>query len=56
VANVVEGLIAKLNVHFFEQSVLDVMGIVYPQYWLQENVKVTFPQHLENLKGFYYSL
>jgi hypothetical protein len=42
-AKVVEGLIVKLNACFFEQSILDAMGIVYPQYWLQANVKVTFP-------------
>jgi hypothetical protein len=34
VAKVVEGLIVELNARFFEQFVLDIMGIVYPQYWL----------------------
>jgi hypothetical protein len=34
VAKAIEGLIAEFNVHFFEQSILDAMGIVYPQYWL----------------------
>jgi hypothetical protein len=28
-------LILELDVQFLEQSILDVMGIVYPQYWLQ---------------------
>jgi hypothetical protein len=27
-------LIEELDVQFFEQLVLDTMGIVYPQYWL----------------------
>jgi hypothetical protein len=34
VAKVVEGSISELNACFFEQFVLDAMGIVYPQYWL----------------------
>jgi hypothetical protein len=29
------------------------MGIIYPQYWQQVNADMTFPQHLEVLKGFY---
>jgi hypothetical protein len=40
---VVEGLITKLDAQFLEQVVMDVMGIVDPQYWLQLYVNVTFP-------------
>jgi hypothetical protein len=50
---VVLGLIEKLDVRFPKQSVLDAIGVVYPQYWLQANVDNTFPQHLEVLKAFY---
>jgi hypothetical protein len=31
---------------------MDTMGIVYPQYWMQVDIEVTFPQHLEVIKGF----
>jgi hypothetical protein len=33
-AKVVIGLIKELYVRFFEQSILDAMGVVYHQYWL----------------------
>jgi hypothetical protein len=31
-AKAVEGLIVKLDARFLEQAIMDVMGIVYPQY------------------------
>jgi hypothetical protein len=31
-AKVVKGLIAELDTRFLEQAIMDVMGIVYPQY------------------------
>jgi len=46
-------LIVELDVRFPKQVVLDAMGVIYPQYWLQVDAKMTFPQHLEVLKGFY---
>jgi hypothetical protein len=42
-AKAVKGLITKLDARFFEQAVMDAMGIVYPQYWLQLDVNVRFP-------------
>jgi hypothetical protein len=41
-AEAVKGLIVKLDAQFLEQVVMDAMGIVYPQYWLQVDVNVTF--------------
>lgn len=52
----IESLVVKLDIWFPEQVMLDVMGIVYPQCWIHADVEVTFPWHLEMLKGFYYSL
>jgi hypothetical protein len=52
-AKVAEDLIVGLDAQFPKQAVMDAMGIVYPQYWLQTNANVTFPQHLEVLKNFY---
>jgi hypothetical protein len=54
-AKAVEDLIVGLDAQFPRQVVMDAMGIVYPQYWLQTNANVTFPQHLEVLKNFYCS-
>jgi hypothetical protein len=42
-AEVAKGLIAKLDAQFCKQGVMDAMGIVYPQYWLQVDADVTFP-------------
>jgi len=50
---VVLSLIEELDIRFPKQSVLDAIGVVYPQYWLQANVDNTFLQHLEVLKAFY---
>jgi len=52
-AKVVEDLIVGLDAQFPRQAVVDVMGIVYPQYWLETNTNVTFPRHLEVLNFFY---
>ncbi len=46
-------MIAELNVQFLEQIVLDAMGVIYPQYWVQVATEMTFPRHLEVLRGFY---
>jgi hypothetical protein len=42
-AEVAKSLILELDVQFLKQLMLNAMGIVYPQYWLQTDVKVTFP-------------
>jgi hypothetical protein len=46
-------LIKELDGRFLEQIVLNAMGIVYPQYWLQAHVNMIFPQRLEVLKDFF---
>ncbi len=48
-----KSLILDLDVWFSKQLVLNAMGIIYLQYWLQIDVEVTFPWHLEVLKGIY---
>ncbi len=35
------------------QDVMDVLGVVYPQYQLKSSWGVTFPVHVAILKGFY---
>jgi len=32
---------------------MDVLKVVYPQYWLKSSCEETFPMHLALSKGFY---
>jgi hypothetical protein len=34
-------------------DVMDVLGLVYPQYWLKPSCEKTFPIDMAILKGFY---
>jgi hypothetical protein len=34
-------------------SLMDALGIVYPQYWIQENCEDSFQKHLTILQDFY---
>jgi hypothetical protein len=36
-------------------GVMDVLGIVYPQYWMQSEYDVTFVKHLQVIKLTFYS-
>lgn len=46
-------LITELKGEFQEHHVLDAMGIIYLQYWLQDEAARSFPKHLEILGIFY---
>jgi hypothetical protein len=48
-------LINKLDNHFLHCALLDAMGIIYPQYWLQPQCEESFAKHLEVLKVWYES-
>jgi hypothetical protein len=48
VAGVVTQLIQELQRRFPEHTVLDALGIIYPQYWLQPDVEITFSKHMKN--------
>jgi hypothetical protein len=43
-------IILELDRRFPTVEVMDALGIVYPQYWLNESAAETFGQHLEVLK------
>ena len=51
VTEVAEALISELETCFPANHVLDSLGIVFPQYWLQDNVDGSFAAHLAILKG-----
>ena len=46
-----EALIAELETRFLANHIMDSLGIVFPQYWLQENVDMSFSTHLAILKA-----
>ena len=46
-------LINELQSHFSLHEVMDALGMLYPQYWLQIRADVYFPQHLAVLKAHY---
>jgi hypothetical protein len=48
-----EHLIAEMKSRFPSHSVLDALGVVYPQYWQQGDCEVSFRKHLNVLKDFY---
>ena len=38
---------------FPDHGLMDALGIVYPQYWLQGNCAASFRKHLDIIKAFY---
>jgi hypothetical protein len=46
----------KLEKCFLVQDVMDVLRLVYSQYWLKHSCEQTFPLHIAILKGFYNQL
>jgi hypothetical protein len=49
-AGIAEALIEELDLRFPTHHVMDAMGVVFPQYSMQENVERTFSTHLCILK------
>jgi len=50
---VVVQLINEVDNRFSHYALLDAIGIVYPQYWLQLQCEENFAKHLEFLKAWY---
>jgi hypothetical protein len=42
-----------MDARFPQHDLLDAFGIIYPQFWMQEDVEEAFQQHLSVLKAFY---
>jgi hypothetical protein len=47
-------LVTKLKQRFPIHELMNVFGIIYPQYWLQPNHESTFVDHLSIIKRHYY--
>ncbi len=45
-----ETLIQELETRFLAHGVMDALGIVYPQYWLQVNYETSFLKHFVVIK------
>ena len=48
-----EMLVAELSRRFLDSILINVLGIVFPQFWLQPNVDELFPIHLKTLKSHF---
>ena len=46
-------MLDELEAHFLAVPILGALGIVYPQYWVQEDYKLSFYKHLTIIKDFY---
>jgi hypothetical protein len=44
----------ELEIKFPTHGVMNVLGIVYPQYWLQLDYDASFPNHLQVFKVVFY--
>ena len=52
-ADVAEKVLLELEVRFPTVDVMDALGVIYPQYWLQGNYEASFRKHLTMIKDFY---
>jgi hypothetical protein len=48
-----KGLILELDKRFLAQKLMNTIGIVYPQYWVQPKVALMLPMHLQIFKSHY---
>jgi len=51
--SITKGLITKLDRRFLAQDLMNAIGIIYLQYWLQLEVVSMFLDHLQILKTHY---
>jgi hypothetical protein len=50
---VAQELITQLSNRFPTADLMDALGIIYPQYWLEEDANSNFEKHLKILKAHY---
>ncbi len=53
---VVEILVTKLESHFHDSKLMNALGILYPQFWMQPNVELCFSLDLSVIKKQYCEL
>lgn len=47
---------SKMKTNLLIHEVLDTFGIIYPSYWLQKGVEISFTKHLAILEHYYIGL
>ncbi len=47
-------LLKELHQHFPNLELMNVLGMVYPHYWVNVDNETTFPCHVEVIVSFYY--
>jgi hypothetical protein len=50
-----ESLISKLQSHFPSHTLMEVLGVVFLQYWLMPNCEKFFKKHINVVKSHYCS-
>jgi hypothetical protein len=53
---VAEFLISQLEKRFPNSKIMEALGVVFPQYWLQEKCNELFPVHLQVIKDWFCNL
>ena len=53
IVDTVEKVLEELDTRFPIVAMLDALGMVYPQYWLQGDCEANFQKHLMVIKEFY---
>ncbi len=48
-----KGLIIEFDRSFWAQEVMNATSIIYLQYWVQLEIALRFPEHLQILKSHY---
>jgi hypothetical protein len=48
-----EELISQLASHFPASNLMDALGNIYPQYWLEDGADSNFEKHLQVIKTHY---
>jgi hypothetical protein len=46
-------LITQLSNRFPAANLMDALGVIYPQYWLEEDANSNFKKHFKILKAHY---
>jgi hypothetical protein len=53
VKEVVKFLILKLESHFSSHGVMEILGVIFCQYWMIENYEESFKKHIVVIKAQY---
>ena len=52
----IEMLVTELSRRFLDFDLMNALGIIFPQFWLQPSADELFPLHLKTLKSHFYEI